>query len=121
MITIGEFAATPLGRDMHRMYGWERPIWSRLARYGREIGAGDTVEVLVRPEHGVTVRDWFAARFGLARGSADPGLDDRGLADADALEVLAKRRLSAHATGDITLSSDMLRRAEQAAGRSVVD
>lgn len=92
----------------------------RVVRNG-EIGAGDAVEVLVRPEHGVTVRDWFAARFGLARGSADLGPDDRGLADADALEVMAKRLLSAHATGDITLSSDMLRRAEQAAGRSVVD
>jgi MOSC domain-containing protein YiiM len=102
-----------------------------------EIGAGDTVDVVHRPLHGVTISDWFAGRFGVARGdgpttgagpdtaaagaAAGDAVDEQGAPDPDALEKLAQRLLNAHATGEIRLSAAMLRRSEQAAGRAVVD
>lgn len=98
-----------------------------------DLGAGDTVDVVQRPAHGVTIADWFAARYGVARGEAPttpsvsaggartPVADEKGAPDPDTLETLAQRLLNSHATGEIRLSADMLRRAEQAAGRAVVD
>ncbi|PUB28673.1 MOSC domain-containing protein YiiM [Promicromonospora sp. AC04] len=94
-----------------------------------EIGAGDTVDVVHRPAHEVTVADWFAGRFGVARGE-DPttgagpdaaAADEKGAPDPDTLEKLAQRLLNAHATGEIRLSINMLSRCEQAAGRAVID
>jgi len=81
-----------------------------------ELGAGDTVDVVHRPAHGVTVSDWFAGRYGVALVP-----DEKGAPDPGTLEALAQRLLNAHAAGDIRLSVDMLRRSEQAAGRAVVD
>lgn len=95
-----------------------------------EIGAGDTVAVVQTPVHGVTVADWFAARYGVARGEgptadAQPGravaADEKGAPDPHTLEKLARRLLDAHAVGEIRLSADMLRRSEQAARRAAVD
>ncbi|WP_265521630.1 MOSC domain-containing protein [Oerskovia flava] len=67
------------------------------------ITVGDAVEVTYRPEHGVTLADWFGA-----------------WASGDATEP-ARRLLSAHACGDICLTEEMRARAEQAAGRLVED
>ena len=78
-----------------------------------EIGAGDTVDIVRTPVHGVTIAEWFAARFGVAHGEALP--------DPDTLEKLARRLLDAHAVGEISLGADMLRRSEQAAGRAAAD
>jgi MOSC domain-containing protein YiiM len=107
-----------------------------------EIGAGDAVDVVHTPVHGVTVSEWFAGRYGVARGEGPTaGLrperagdlapvvgdaatlvpDEKGAPDPDTLEALAQRLLNAHAMGEIRLSVDMLRRSEQAAGRAVVD
>jgi len=104
-----------------------------------EIGAGDTVDVVHTPAHRVTVADWFAGRYGVARGEgrtsgtvppasasasgavAATAADEKGAPDPDTLEKLAQRLLNAHAAGEIRLSIDMLRRSEQAAGRAVVD
>lgn len=62
-----------------------------------EIGAGDTVDVVQTPVHGVTVADWFGARYGVAR--ADDATDvvpgERGTPDPEALEKLARRLLDA--------------------------
>ncbi|MFI6424837.1 MOSC domain-containing protein [Promicromonospora sp. NPDC050880] len=85
-----------------------------------DLGAGDTVDVVQRPVHGVTISDWFAARYGVPVAGA-PGADEKGAPDPDALERLAQRLLNAQAAGDVRLSVDMLRRAEQAAGGAVVD
>lgn len=79
-----------------------------------EIGAGDTVDVVHTPVHGVTIADWFAARYGLARQEVGDAVDDRGAPDPDALEKLARRLLDAHTLGEIRLSADMLRRTTQA-------
>ncbi|WP_369370248.1 MOSC domain-containing protein [Promicromonospora sp. Populi] len=99
-----------------------------------DLGSGDVVDVVHRPGHGVTVADWFAGRFGVARGedpattapaaaapdvAAEP--DEKGAPDPDTLEILAQRLLNAHVAGEIRLSVDMLRRTEQAAGRATVD
>lgn len=95
-----------------------------------EIGAGDTVDVVQTPVHGVTVADWFAARYGVARGEeptteARPirasAADEKGAPDPNTLEKLARRLLDAQAAGEIRLSADMLRRSEQAARRATVD
>ncbi|MDR7383433.1 MOSC domain-containing protein [Promicromonospora iranensis] len=87
-----------------------------------EIGAGDTVDVVQMPVHGVTVADWFAARYGVT-GSEGIAVaaDEKGAAAPDALEKLARRLLDAHALGEIRLSADMLRRSTQAASRIPVD
>lgn len=82
-----------------------------------EIGAGDTVDVVHTPVHGVTVADWFAASYGVARQEAGDAVDtaeDRGAPDPDALEKLALRLLGAHTLGEIRLSAGMLRRTTQA-------
>lgn len=88
-----------------------------------EIGAGDTVDIVQTPVHGVTIADWFAGRYGVARGEVQAPLagDEKGAPDPETLEKLARRLLDAHAVGEIRLSADMLRRAEQAASRAVVD
>ncbi|MFI2361351.1 MOSC domain-containing protein [Promicromonospora sp. NPDC019610] len=102
-----------------------------------DLGAGDTVDVVHHPLHGVTVADWFGAQYGLARASVGaaaasgpaaggPVAVAGGPAGADApevdtLEELAQRLLNAHAAGEIRLSVDMHRRSEQAAARAVVD
>lgn len=86
-----------------------------------EIGAGDTVEIVQTPVHGVTIEEWFAARYGVVRdadvaASVRPeGTGEKGATDPDTLEKLARRLLDAHAAGEIRLSADMLRRSEQAA------
>ena len=77
-----------------------------------EIGAGDSVELVQTPVHGVTIADWFAARYGVA--PVDPGADELRPTDPNRLEKLARRLLDAHAIGEIRLSTDMLRRSEQA-------
>ncbi len=96
-----------------------------------DLGAGDTVDVVHHPLHGVTVADWFGAQYGLARaaagsaGSAGPagsaGADDAEATAPESLEELAQRLLNAHAAGEVRLSVDMHRRSEQAASRAVVD
>ena len=68
------------------------------------IGAGDTVDVVVRPEHGVTVADWFGAWNG--------GAETRGTA-AD----LARRLHAAEDDGQLRLSDDMRRRTKRAVAR----
>jgi MOSC domain-containing protein YiiM len=67
------------------------------------IGAGDTVDVVHRPAHGVTVADWFGS-WNAGDGSGE-----------------ARRLLAAQATGELRLSVDMVRytgRAVARAGRS---
>ena len=63
----------------------------RIAAEG-ELGAGDAVEVLSRPEHGVTVRDVSDAilldETLLARAASAPQLP-ADLADVDALRAAA--------------------------------
>ncbi|WP_129787443.1 MOSC domain-containing protein [Promicromonospora panici] len=89
-----------------------------------EIGTGDNVDVVQVPVHGVTIADWFAGRYGVARGEVDDGAlagDEKGAPAPDMLEKLARRLLDAHAIGEIRLSADMLRRSEQAAARAAVD
>lgn len=58
-----------------------------------ELGAGDSVEVVSRPEAGITVADWFRGRHGdadaLGRILAVPGHDVEW--DAMAEKVLARR------------------------------
>lgn len=93
-------------------------IYLRVVTPG-ELGAGDDVVVLSRPAHGVTAREWFAARFAVARGHhAD---DERGDADPRTLEDLSTRLLAAHAAGDLVLSKVVQARAEQAAAPHVLD
>lgn len=96
-----------------------------------DLGAGDTVDVVHHPLHGVTVADWFAAQYGLTRAAAgsagsagatgSAGADDAGTPAPESLEELAQRLLNAHAAGEVRLSVDMHRRSEQAASRAVVD
>jgi len=87
-----------------------------------DLGAGDTVEVVHHPLHGVTVADWFGAQYGLARAARDAAGSGKPDAPAlESLEELAQRLLNAHAAGELRLSVDMHRRSEQAASRAVVD
>ncbi|WP_286219304.1 MOSC domain-containing protein [Paraoerskovia sediminicola] len=58
-----------------------------------EVGAGDPVVVERVPAHGVTIADWFGARF--AGGHAAP----------------ARRLLAAHDAGEIVLAAEMRERA----------
>jgi MOSC domain-containing protein YiiM len=66
-----------------------------------ELGAGDAVDVVHRPAHGVTVADWFAA---WNRRGADPA----------AVAGLARRLLGAADDGALRLSVDMRERTEKA-------
>lgn len=74
----------------------------RVVRPG-DLGAGDEIAVVHRPDHGVTLADWFGAW-------------QRG----DAADV-ARRLLDAHCTGELTLAAEVRSRAERAAGRTVLD
>lgn len=79
----------------------------RVVRNG-ELRAGDAVTVCYRPEHGVTLADWFGAWN--ARG-----------ADPERAAGIARRLLVAHLEGDIRLSDELRARAEIAAGRRIED
>jgi MOSC domain-containing protein YiiM len=79
----------------------------RVVRNG-ELRAGDAVTVCYRPEHGVTLTDWFGAWN--ARGT-----------DPERATDVARRLLTAHLEGDVTLTDEMLARAEIAAGRRIED
>lgn len=72
-----------------------------------ELGAGDAVELVHRPSHGVTVADWFGA---WTRRSRDPGT----------AATLARRLAEAASEGELRLSADMRGRTEKAmaSGRS---
>jgi MOSC domain-containing protein YiiM len=79
----------------------------RVVRTG-ELRAGDAVTVCYRPEHGVTLQDWFGAWTG------------RG-ADPERAADIARRLLAAHLGGDTTLADELRERAEIAAGHGVDD
>lgn len=79
----------------------------RVVRNG-ELRAGDAVTVCYRPEHGVTLADWFGAWNGR-------GTDPERAAD------VARRLLGAHLEGDVSLTAEMLASAETAAGRRIED
>ncbi|WP_435737343.1 MOSC domain-containing protein [Cellulosimicrobium sp. PMB13] len=79
----------------------------RVVRTG-ELRAGDAVTVSYRPEHGVTLQDWFGAWTG------------RG-ADPERAADVARRLLAAHLGGDTTLADELRERAEIAAGHGVDD
>ncbi|WP_166844584.1 MOSC domain-containing protein [Isoptericola sp. BMS4] len=66
-----------------------------------ELGAGDAIEVVSRPAHGVTVADWFGAANRLD-GAADVGR-------------VAAALLAAHDGGDVRLGDELLARARRAA------
>lgn len=68
-----------------------------------DLGAGDTVDVVQRPEHGVTIADWFGVRYGQTSDGA----------------AVAARLLAAHAADEVRLADDLLRRAEQTASRTL--
>lgn len=78
-----------------------------------EIGAGDTVDVVHVPEHGVRIGDWFAASFSAARG-VEPREGEYGESDPVGLPDLAGRLLTAEAEGDCRLSDEMRGRCEKA-------
>jgi len=65
-----------------------------------DLGAGDAVEVVHRPAHGVTLADWFGA-FNRLDGAPE-------LAD------VAKTLMVAHDGGELRLSDEMRERAERA-------
>ncbi|WP_069388004.1 MOSC domain-containing protein [Cellulosimicrobium cellulans] len=73
-----------------------------------ELRAGDAVNVCYRPEHGVTLADWYAA------------WTTRG-AESERAAAVARRLLEAQLAGDITLSAEMLTRAETVAGHRIAD
>jgi MOSC domain-containing protein YiiM len=79
----------------------------RVVRNG-ELRAGDAVTVCYRPEHGVTLADWFGAWNG------------RG-ADPERAVDVARRLIVAHLEGDVALTDEMLARAEIAVGRGIED
>jgi len=79
----------------------------RVVRAG-ELRAGDAVTVCYRPEHGVTLTDWYAAWNG--RGT-----------EPDRAADVARRLLTAHLEGDVALTDEMLVRVETAAGRRIED
>jgi MOSC domain-containing protein YiiM len=66
------------------------------------VGTGDAVEVVFRPDHGVTVADWFGAWNG--------GAETRPTAAG-----LARRLHAAEDDGQFRLSADMRSRTERAA------
>ncbi|MFJ4108594.1 MOSC domain-containing protein [Oerskovia enterophila] len=61
-----------------------------------EVQAGDTVEVVFRPSHGVTIADWFGARVA-----------------GTSVEV-SRRLLASEAEGEVRLSHEVRERAERA-------
>jgi MOSC domain-containing protein YiiM len=61
-----------------------------------EVRAGDEVEVVSRPSHGVTIADWFGARV------------------AGTTVEVSQRLLAAEATGEVRLSAEVRERAERA-------
>jgi MOSC domain-containing protein YiiM len=79
----------------------------RVVRTG-ELRAGDAVTVCYRPEHGVTLAEWFGAWN--ARG-----------AEPERATAVARRLLTAHLEGDVALTDEMRARAEIAAGRRIED
>ncbi|MBL0886086.1 MOSC domain-containing protein [Myceligenerans indicum] len=84
----------------------------RVAEAG-EIGAGDTIDVVHVPEHGVRIADWFGAYFSVARG-VEPRDGERGEADPVGLAALARRLLAAEGTGDCRLGDEMRASCEKA-------
>lgn len=68
-----------------------------------DLGAGDAVEVVRRPAHGVTLADWFGA-YNRLDGAPD-------LAD------VAKALLVAHDDGEVRLSDELRGRAEKTLSR----
>ncbi|GAB3159469.1 hypothetical protein GCM10027059_05750 [Myceligenerans halotolerans] len=84
----------------------------RVAEAG-EIGAGDAIDVVHVPEHGVRIADWFAAYFSAARG-VEPREGEYGESDPAGLGDLAGRLLAAEAAGDCRLSDEMRGRCEKA-------
>lgn len=89
-----------------------------------DLGVGDTVDVVQRPTHGVTVADWFAASYGLVRDEAPapaPGSAVPGAPAPGSLESLAQRLWAAHTAGEIRLSADLLHRTERAGGSTQAD
>lgn len=90
----------------------------RVAETG-ELGAGDEIDVVHVPDHGVRISDWFAAYFSAARGVAPRG-DERGEPEPARLAELARRLLDAEAAGDTPLSKEMLERSERAVARAAV-
>src|SRR5690606_480544 len=72
-----------------------------------ELGTGDTVDVVARRTHGVTIADWFGASH-----------DVRGAGEPVALESIARRLLDAQAAGELRLSTEMHQRAERALTRA---
>jgi MOSC domain-containing protein YiiM len=87
----------------------------RVAEAG-EIGAGDAIDVVHVPEHGVRIADWFAAYFSVARG-VEPLDGEYGESDPARLSDLAARLLAAETAGDIHLSTEMRGRCEKAVSR----
>lgn len=73
-----------------------------------ELRTGDAVNVCYRPEHGVTLADWFGA------------WTTRG-AEPERAAAVALRLLEAQLAGDITLSAEMLGRVETVAGHRIAD
>ncbi|MBD5785104.1 MOSC domain-containing protein [Cellulosimicrobium terreum] len=72
------------------------------------LSVGDVVTVCYRPQHGVTIAEWFGAWNGR-------GNDPERSAD------VARRLLTAHLDGDIALTAEMRERVEIAAGRRIED
>ncbi|SKC80946.1 MOSC domain-containing protein [Krasilnikoviella flava] len=68
-----------------------------------DLGAGDVVEVVHRPTHGVTLTDWFGA-FNRLDGAA-------------VLADVAKALVVAHDDGELRLSDEMRERAQQVLDR----
>ncbi|MFE5307930.1 MOSC domain-containing protein [Isoptericola sp. NPDC056605] len=68
-----------------------------------DLGAGDEVEVVHRPSHGVTLADWFGA-FNRLDG-------------APVLADVAKALVVAHDGGELRLSDELRERAEKSLGR----
>ncbi|MBE1877020.1 MOSC domain-containing protein [Myceligenerans pegani] len=78
-----------------------------------EIGAGDTIDVVHVPEHGVRIADWFAAYYSAARG-VTPREGEQGDPDPVVLADLARRLLAGDAAGDCRLSDEMRGRCAKA-------
>ncbi|MFB7798213.1 MOSC domain-containing protein [Isoptericola sp. NPDC056134] len=68
-----------------------------------DLGAGDEVEVVRRPAHGVTLADWFGAY--------------NRLDGAPVLADVAKALVVAHDGGELRLSDELRERAQQALDR----
>ncbi|RPF19570.1 MOSC domain-containing protein [Myceligenerans xiligouense] len=84
----------------------------RVAEAG-EVGAGDSIDVVHVPRHGVRIADWFAAYRPAARGP-EPRDGGRGNSAPAGLAGLAGRLLAAEAAGDCRLSDEMRGRCEKA-------